>query len=421
MSAPRAAPAAAAAQPPPAAASAGPAPTPAPTVSPALSDADVRAQVAAAVGGSGLQANVPAHCYWSPWLCTPADWGWAPPPSPGATPPTPAPAPSSGWMPSWNSWTPAPSSAPAPALHDGLCRVLPWLCTEPSPAPAPVPVHPPSPPPDSLFKPSTAPLQTFYIYRVQDDETYPQPNHDMLNLAGGMWYLHNEVVWHENGRSGTYFSHPVSRIIKFKIQTRATQPLWDMGMNFGVFNAFDSGQCTGPFQCDNFEKAGFVVGCETWVAGDGSNFPHSQWNNLNHYAGAIWYSMPGECPTQPYKDKTDKCKKDAPGGLCPAGVTPTGAYDCTYQLEQMGELSIDELVGVDNYDSFIASGGREYDPKTDKGVNLDFWNGISDDAKCAWRVQRAEQLFRAKYPNQPNLETPTCDFNKFAFYPDRTT
>jgi len=323
-------------------------------------------------------------------------------------------------------WTPAPTPAGDRKAPTGICAVFPNLCPpapalQPAPTPAPGAPSPNLKLPDSLFKPSTGKLMTFYMYRVQNNDNYPQPNHDMLNLAGAMWYLHNEVIWHPKGRSGTYFAKPVTRILKFKVQVRATQPLIDLGMNFGVFNAFDSGKCTGPFECDNFPKAGFTVGCETWQPGAGSNFPHAQWNKLNHYKGAIWYSLPGPCPSQTYAKKSKECIKEAPGGECPKGVTPTGTYNCTYTLEQLGEITIDELEGIDSVDKFVASGGREYDPKSDKGVHMDFWDGLQDTAACARRVQHAEDLFHRKYPGQPRLERPPCDFNRFTFYPDRKT
>jgi len=307
-----------------------------------------------------------------------------------------------------------------------LCQVVPSLCPKP-PAPAPAPAGPapaPSPTPlpahwsAKLQSPSTGKLYTFYLYRVQDDSNYPQPNHDMTNLAGAMWYLHNEVVWHKEGRSGTYFSSPVTRILKFKIQYKPTQPLLDMGMHFSVFNAFDSGKCTGPFSCDNFAKAGYALGCETWVPGP-SNFPHAQWNKLNFYEGATWYSVPGECASETYKNKTAACIKREPGGLCPAGKLPTGAYDCTYTYEKVGAITIDELEGIEDYDAFISAGGRVYDPKTDKGTHMTFWDGLRDTKACARRVAHADTLFKQKYPDLPDLQAPKCDFDKYKFYPGR--
>ena len=34
--------------------------------------------------------------------------------------------------------------------------------------------------------------------------------------------------------------------LKLRISTRATQPLYDLGMNFGVRYSYDAAQCTGP-------------------------------------------------------------------------------------------------------------------------------------------------------------------------------
>lgn len=259
------------------------------------------------------------------------------------------------------------------------------------------------------------------MYRVQGDEDYPQPNHNLANLAGALWYLHNEIVWHNEGRYGTYFSSPVTRILKFRVQMRATQPLFELGMHFGVMNTFDSGECTGPWDCDNFPKSGYAVGCETWEAGAASNFPHQQWNNLNHYRGALWYSLPGSCPSQRYTNKTDECKKRAPGGVCPQGVEPTGTWDCTYRLHQVGEITINELEGITDYEDFIRQGGREYDPNVDKGVRTAFWDHLQNEGACAWRVQEAERMFREKYPHHQVLHEPKCDFDRHKFYPDHAT
>jgi len=289
----------------------------------------------------------------------------------------------------------------------GICAVYPWLpiCYSlPPPAPAPAPPPAPVPtarPPPSLSDPSNAPLLTFYVYRVQSDETWPLTNKNAGNLAGMMWYLHNEIVWHEGGRHGTYFSHPVTRLSKYRIQMKATQPLYDLGMDFGVVNEFDSNQCSGPFACENLQSYGGTVGCETWQRGNPNNFPHQQWDGENHYPDATWYSFPVQ------------------GHNCPPGVAPTGAGDCTYTFQHMGDITIDELEGISNYAAFARDGGREYDPRTDNGVHLSFWAHIADSRFCQWRVDQAKRLFSERYPDQPDLPEPVCNFNKHTFYPNR--
>ena len=44
-----------------------------------------------------------------------------------------------------------------------------------------------------------------------------------------------------------------------------------------VMNEFDITECTGPFDCENFKRFGYTVGCENWVEGSAANFPHQKW------------------------------------------------------------------------------------------------------------------------------------------------
>jgi len=262
---------------------------------------------------------------------------------------------------------------------------------------------------NSLKLNSSAPLLTFYMYRVMNDQNYPPENQNMANLAGALWYLHNEIVWHIPRRFGK------TRIQRFKVQTRAPQPLYDRGMNFGVRVAFDRGQCTGPFNCtEDWEHYGFNVGCNNV-----GSFPTAQWADQVHYKGAVWYSLPGECPDNRYNNMNAECMERAPGGACPPGVTPTGQGNCTYSYEEAGEISIDELEGISNYWPFIHRGGREYIQERDMGWMNTFWNWKSQDYFCQQRVQKASDLFAKKYPDSKQdweMPTPKCDFNYWTFY-----
>jgi len=265
-----------------------------------------------------------------------------------------------------------------------------------------------------LFRPSEAPVMKFYIYRVQSDENYAPENQNMGNIPGMLWYLHNEIVWHPNlKRSGTYFSTSKTRLEKFRIMVRPTQPLFHLGMNFGVVNAFDSTRCTGPYGCKNFREFGYAVGCETWVAHSGSDFPHGQWDQENKYPNAVWYSLPGPCPTRKLEEKTPECIAAEPGGACVMGGIPTGAGDCTYTYEKVGEITISELEGIEDESQFKEMGGFEYDKWTDKGHLTDFWNDKGSEEACKRRIQKTEELFKKKYPTQEDLPDPMCDFNKW--------
>ncbi|CAE8620834.1 unnamed protein product [Polarella glacialis] len=257
-----------------------------------------------------------------------------------------------------------------------------------------------------LQSPSNAPLLEFYVYRAKRaDEAFFTGNVNVADLAGAMWYLHNEVVWM------TPRKFDISRLQRFKLQTRASQPLADLGLNFGVRHAYDAAQCTGPFSCDlNYLKFGNVVGCNNL-----GSFPFPEYKIA--YEGAIWYSLPGKCPSKNYKDKDAACEEDQPGGYCDG--TPTGTSDCTYNIQEAGYISIDELEGIPDYEAFRKAGFQEYSKTTDKGIGLSFWNGINDPLANAARVARANELFMKKYPDLPGdeqLAAPPCDFNFNTFY-----
>lgn len=263
-------------------------------------------------------------------------------------------------------------------------------------------------------QPSTAPLYTFYMYRVQNDEDYRPENQNLANAAGTLWYLHNEIVWHIPRR------FQKTRIERYRVQTRAPQPLFDRGMNFGVRVAFDSGRCTGPYwsghhSCnEDWDHYGYNVGCNSV-----GSFPTSQWRNQVHYRDAIWYSLPGECSNVLYWQHNGECSWTMPGGACQDGVTPTGQGDCTYSYTKVGEVSINELDGIGNYDAFVAAGGKEYDKHTDRGVHNSFWDFKFNDTACALRVQAMQNLFKLKSPDEPTDEevpAPPCDFSYGAYY-----
>merc|ERR1719201_230060 len=110
--------------------------------------------------------------------------------------------------------------------------------------------------------------------------------------------------------------------------------------------SYDAGMCTGPHRngyssVGEWNQFGYVVGC-----GRIGGWPHQDWKSGKTYPDAIWYSLPGPCPSQPYYNSSSKCKEEQPGGRCPPGVLPSGTGNCTYQYEEAGEIDIDELVGI---------------------------------------------------------------------------
>ncbi|KAL3657239.1 hypothetical protein V7S43_017899 [Phytophthora oleae] len=64
------------------------------------------------------------------------------------------------------------------------------------------------------------------------------------------------------------------------------------------------------------------------------------------YYDAVWFSYPNNCVTSSWTNgKSDACRDQYPGGLCPFGTDPDGVK-CTFSYKILGYLSIDELVGI---------------------------------------------------------------------------
>lgn len=219
---------------------------------------------------------------------------------------------------------------------------------------------------------------TFYVYRAQSPADYELKNVNVGDLAGVMWYIQNEIV---SGIYGDVAYHGVARIVRLKLQVRATQALLDKGMNFGVRVAFDEGKCTGP-DCDRSWRAyGYNVGCNNL-----GSFPFPSYKT--HYPGGVWYSLSGSCPSKSFLEGTPECAETEPGGKC-VGV-PTGAFDCTWNYEPAGQIMLTELSG---------SG---------------FWAQPNNTAANTEKVRVARALFEAKYGKDP--PSPPCDFALQPFY-----
>jgi hypothetical protein len=73
---------------------------------------------------------------------------------------------------------------------------------------------------------------------------------------------------------------------------------------------------------------------------------------VSPYMDTVWFSYPNSCAMGTWADgKTNECRAEFPGGLCPFGVSPDGV-NCTFSYKILGYLSIDELVGITNSSGF---------------------------------------------------------------------
>lgn len=300
---------------------------------------------------------------------------------------------------------------------------------------------------------------SFYMYRAGGESFYPLENVNTASLEGVMWYLHNEVV------ASTPRKYGIDRIRRFKVQVHNTQEFFNVHKRqFGPFFAFDAGKCTtkattadGESICDKtYHQYGFLVGCQT-VSLENFRYLAPAPTTTACEPGSdacragLWFSLPGECPSMGIpqesikanaalqnvdKYKTFNCRVRSPGGQCDQA---TGAPDCTYSVEEAGEVFLDDLAGIENYNfwwnaSFtqcnkdLEAGIRadacekhlEYSFELDRGVGTDFWDARGDEGRCLGRVQKALSLFTQKYSTMDaRMDPPACDFDQF--YEDEFT
>jgi len=253
--------------------------------------------------------------------------------------------------------------------------------------------------------PASMSKMTFYVYRAQSDDDYAPENVNVADLAGLMWYLHNEVV------PSTPRKFAVTRILRYKITMQNTEEFYHrFPKQFGPFVAFDSGRCTAPHCNGIWKDYGFVIGCQNLdryvvnVARDyvppaddttrgiivrqlkdeeervdrekaskasgGSEHQHGDhattertttqtrttttwttttWTTTTQthihdgFHSGIWYSLPGTCPDKPVGEKSEECVRHFPGGRC---SSVDGSKSCTYDIEPAGEISLNELSGI---------------------------------------------------------------------------
>lgn len=284
-----------------------------------------------------------------------------------------------------------------------------------------VPASPPGP--------ATPSSLSFYMYRTQaSGSTYLPENMNTADLAGVLWYLHNDVVVQAPRK------YRIDVIRRWKVTIKPTQEYWNIHHRmFGAFAAFDSGRCLAQ-GCDKaFQHYGYLVGCAQAVDGQQSGYRTSSktLDCQGKTGGAgqclptapIWYSLPGACPLKAYASggdsgKDSDCITANPGGRCDA---PSGAPDCTYSVEDAGNISISKLVGFESEEAYndwwkADPDNTEYVNQlldgtvVDGGVGMHWWNQKYDVAHCAARVQAAQDMFRENFPGFPDLDEPMCDY-----------
>jgi hypothetical protein len=285
------------------------------------------------------------------------------------------------------------------------------------------------------------------MYRAQSEATYSLENINTADLAGVLWYLHNEVIVAQPRK------YKIDRIRRYKVTVKNTWEFWNAHKRqFSAFVAYDAARCSTPVCKDIYNQYGFIVGCQIQDLSVAAYLSPNQ-TNWNCEKGSdecyppVWWSLPGPCPAMGMSNekiaankigfdvsayKSEECTKKMPGGHCDKA---TGAPDCTYSYEEAGEIFLDELAGIDDYDNFwnysytkclqdkaqhvpganeSCVQNREYDVATDEGIGTIFWNGKLDKEKCAARMEAVRQLFKMHFPDFPaDLDEPACEFDMY--------
>eukprot|EP00930_Biecheleria_cincta_P044611 TRINITY_DN30705_c0_g1_i1.p1 TRINITY_DN30705_c0_g1~~TRINITY_DN30705_c0_g1_i1.p1 ORF type:complete len:612 (-),score=78.75 TRINITY_DN30705_c0_g1_i1:328-2163(-) len=241
---------------------------------------------------------------------------------------------------------------------------------------------------------------TFYMYRAQGNDDYPMANVNMADLTGVMFYLHNEIV--------TYNTTPktrvngITRILRWLVTVTPSSQLVKRNVPFMPFVAFDKARCSVPGCNSLWEDYGFAVGCQEQNGAGYGYQPPAYWG----VQSGAWFSLPGGCPEKAMGHKDGECLVRYPGGSCQGRP---GSFGCTFSAHFAGEVFLDELERIKDYESWRAAGHREYDPATDTGVGTVFWNYRKSTTWCDRRMQRVRSLFKQKYPLLPNdLPRPEC-------------
>ncbi|EGZ24870.1 hypothetical protein PHYSODRAFT_359355 [Phytophthora sojae] len=194
---------------------------------------------------------------------------------------------------------------------------------------------------------------------------------------------------------------------------------------YGEFVAMDGAKCTD-------EGDDISEDCKVYYGLDGEpDIGPMVGSNLQTsdprapYPGNYWFSFPNSCAQKLRADKTDECRAEYPGGLCPMGTSPDGVT-CTFGYKILGYLNIDDLVGItemgySNYTEFCEDGGVEFKAtNTGSGFEvdeaIDFWEKPGDEDANSERAKKMVEMYNELASNGtsanmeplPSVETLTA-------------
>ncbi|KAF1325300.1 hypothetical protein FI667_g9338, partial [Globisporangium splendens] len=170
-----------------------------------------------------------------------------------------------------------------------------------------------------------------------------------------------------------------------------------------------------PKECDQYigangqPKLGFCIGGQL-----------QDQELLAPYPNNYWFSYPNSCPTQTWSGgkKTEECRAEQAGGVCPYGVEPDGVK-CSFKFEILGWLLLDDVVGITSmvnpatsqkykdYAEFCNAGGVEFDATVADGkvtVNqtIPFWKDPTNPTANTKRAQKLVDVYQKTVSANPS-------------------
>uniref|UniRef100_M4C0E4 Uncharacterized protein n=1 Tax=Hyaloperonospora arabidopsidis (strain Emoy2) TaxID=559515 RepID=M4C0E4_HYAAE len=241
---------------------------------------------------------------------------------------------------------------------------------------------------------------------------------NMASIEGALKYVQAECI-----NASVVTNCKRKNDIKYVVfyQTTVVQPPASMNYyanatneyNFAIehcpFVPMDGGRCNPsadgsfPKECDQYigaagePKLGFCVGGTLQDNEAIAPYPHN-----------YWFSFPNSCPLSRWSNKTDSCRKEFAGGLCPHGIEPDGET-CTFSYEILGYILLDDVVGITSmvnpntgdtytdYHDFCEADGVEFSVSV-SGDNvtwldgIEFWDSPGDSNA---NVKRSEKVVGA--------------------------
>ncbi|GAB9471760.1 hypothetical protein Gpo141_00008959 [Globisporangium polare] len=183
------------------------------------------------------------------------------------------------------------------------------------------------------------------------------------------------------------------------------------------FVPMDGGQCTPtlgvlPTTCNQYlgvkgqSELGFCVGGQ--LQDDAVLAPYP-----NNY----WFSYPNSCVTKVWNDKTDACRTEQAGGLCPFGTEPDGVT-CTFKYKILGWVALDNVVGITSmtnpttkktyadYAEFCNAGGVEFSATVSGNrvkviETIPFWKNPTSSSANTARAQKLVDAYNKVVRTSP--------------------